>query len=281
MNKKIKEYITITIGFIIVALGLTIFLLPSKLAVGGVSGLSLIINTHYEFLSVGFLLILINSILFVIGFFTLGPAFGAKSIYASLGLSGSIWLIQKFFPNIKPLTDDLFINLIFGMLVASTGMSLVLYQNASTGGTDILAKILNKYFQIPIGRSLLFVDFFVTILAGLTFGPRLGLYALLGVIMNGMIIDNMIAGFGTKINVHIVSENPSIVREFITNNLLRGATLFKAEGAYTNETKTVIVAVMSKREFIRLKKHIELNDSSAFVTANVVHTVLGQGFLSF
>ena len=167
------------------------------------------------------------------------------------------------------------------MLVASTGMSLVLYQNASTGGTDILAKILNKYFQIPIGRSLLFVDFFVTILAGLTFGPRLGLYALLGVIMNGMIIDNMIAGFGTKINVHIVSENPSIVREFITNNLLRGATLFKTEGAYTNETKTVIVAVMSKREFIRLKKHIELNDSSAFVTANVVHTVLGQGFLSF
>ncbi len=281
MNKKIKEYIIITLGFIIVALGLTVFLLPSKLAVGGVSGLSLIIHTHFEFLSVGFLLIVINSVLFIVGFFTLGSAFGAKSIYASLGLSGSIWLIQKLIPNMKPLTDDLFINLIFGMLVSSTGMSLVLYQNASTGGTDILAKILNKYMQIPIGRSLLFVDFFVTILAGITFGPRLGLYALLGVIMNGMIIDNMIAGLGTKINVHIVSNDPLVAREFITNNLLRGATLYKAEGAYTKEPKTVIVAVMSKREFIRLKKHIELNDPSACVTANVVHTVLGQGFLSF
>ncbi len=281
MNKKFKEYLIITLGFIIVALGLTVFLIPSNLAVGGVTGLSMIIHTHFNFLSVGFLLILINSILFIIAFFTLGPAFGSKSIYASLGLSASIWFIQKIFPAMKPLTDDLFINLIFGMLVSSTGMSLVLYQNASTGGTDILAKILNKFMHIPIGRSLLFVDFFITILAGLTFGPRLGLYALLGVIMNGMIIDNMIAGLGTKINVHIVCNNPEIIREFITKNLLRGATVYKAEGAYTNEPKTVIVAVMSKREFIRLKKHIELNEPSAFVTANVVHTVLGQGFLSF
>lgn len=280
MNKKLKEYLIITLGFIIVALGLTVFLIPSNLAVGGVTGLSLIIHTHFNFLSVGFLLILINSILFIIAFFTLGPAFGAKSIYASLGLSGAIWFIQRLFPGMKPLTDDLFINLVFGMLVSSTGMSLVLYQNASTGGTDILAKILNKFLHIPIGRSLLFVDFFITILAGLTFGPRLGLYALLGVIMNGMIIDNMIAGLGTKINVHIVCTNPEVIRDFITRNLLRGATLYKAEGAYTKEAKTVIVAVMSKREFIRLKKHVELNEPSAFVTANVVHTVMGQGFLS-
>ena len=280
MNKKLKEYLIITLGFIIVALGLTVFLIPSNLAVGGVTGLSLIIHTHFNFLSVGFLLILINSILFIIAFFTLGPAFGAKSIYASLGLSGAIWFIQRLFPGMKPLTDDLFINLVFGMLVSSTGMSLVLYQNASTGGTDILAKILNKFLHVPIGRSLLFVDFFITILAGLTFGPRLGLYALLGVIMNGMIIDNMIAGLGTKINVHIVCTNPEVISDFITRNLLRGATLYKAEGAYTKEAKTVIVAVMSKREFIRLKKHVELNEPSAFVTANVVHTVMGQGFLS-
>ena len=154
MNKKLKEYLIITLGFIIVALGLTVFLIPSNLAVGGVTGLSLIIHTHFNFLSVGFLLILINSILFIIAFFTLGPAFGAKSIYASLGLSGAIWFIQRLFPGMKPLTDDLFINLVFGMLVSSTGMSLVLYQNASTGGTDILAKILNKFLHIPNFSSI-------------------------------------------------------------------------------------------------------------------------------
>ncbi len=280
MNNKLKEYIIITIGYIIVALGLAVFLIPSNLAAGGVTGLSMVINFHFPFLSIGFLLISINIILFIIAFLTLGPAFGAKSIYASLGLSAAIWLIQSVFKVTQPLTDDIFINLVFGMLVSATGLSLVLYQNASTGGTDIVAKILNKHYSIDIGKSLLMVDFIVSILAAFTFGAKLGMYALLGVIMNGFIIDNIIAGLGTKINVNIVSTNPDKIREFITVSLVRGATLYKAEGAYTGELKIAVVAVMSKREFIRLKKHIAEVDPTAFVTANVVHTVLGEGFIN-
>lgn len=280
MNKTLKEYLIVTIGYIIVALGLAIFLIPSDLAAGGVTGLSMVINFYFPFLSIGFLLITINIILFIIAFLTLGPAFGAKSIYASLGLSAAIWVIQTVFPMTEPPTDDIFINLVFGMLVSATGLSLVLYQNASTGGTDIVAKILNKHYSIDIGKSLLMVDFIVTILAAFAFGAKLGMYALLGVIMNGFIIDNIIAGLGTKINVNIVSTNPDKIREFITHSLVRGATLYKAEGAYTGELKIAVVAVMSKREFIRLKKHIAEVDPSAFVTANVVHTVLGEGFIN-
>lgn len=280
MNKTLKEYLIVTIGYIIVALGLAIFLIPSDLAAGGVTGLSMVINFYFPFLSIGFLLITINIILFIIAFLTLGPAFGAKSIYASLGLSAAIWVIQTVFPMTEPPTDDIFINLVFGMLVSATGLSLVLYQNASTGGTDIVAKILNKHYSIDIGKSLLMVDFIVTILAAFAFGAKLGMYALLGVIMNGFIIDNIIAGLGTKINVNIVSTDPDKIREFITHSLVRGATLYKAEGAYTGELKIAVVAVMSKREFIRLKKHIAEVDPSAFVTANVVHTVLGEGFIN-
>lgn len=280
MNKTLKEYLIVTIGYIIVALGLAIFLIPSDLAAGGVTGLSMVINFYFPFLSIGFLLITINIILFIIAFLTLGPAFGAKSIYASLGLSAAIWVIQTVFPMTEPPTDDIFINLVFGMLVSATGLSLVLYQNASTGGTDIVAKILNKHYSIDIGKSLLMVDFIVTILAAFAFGAKLGMYALLGVIMNGFIIDNIIAGLGTKINVNIVSTDPDKIREFITHSLVRGATIYKAEGAYTGELKIAVVAVMSKREFIRLKKHIAEVDPSAFVTANVVHTVLGEGFIN-
>lgn len=280
MNNKLKEYLIITIGYTILAVGLAFFLIPSDLAAGGVTGLSMVINYYFPFLSIGFLLISINIVLFIIAFITLGPAFGAKSIYASLGLSAVIWVIQTVFPMTQPPTDDIFINLVFGMLVSATGMSLVLYQNASTGGTDIVAKILNKHYSIDIGKSLLIVDFLVTILATFAFGAKLGMYALLGVIMNGFIIDNIIAGLGTKINVNIVSTNPDKIREFITQNLVRGATIYKAEGAYTGELKIAVVAVMSKREFIRLKKHIAEVDPTAFVTANVVHTVLGEGFIN-
>lgn len=279
MNNVIKEYIIITIGFIIVALGLTLFIIPSNLAAGGVTGLALVISTNFPIFSIGFLLLSINAILFVIAFLTLGPAFGARSIYASLGLSGTIWLFQTIFPMEQPFTDDIFINLVFGMLVSSTGMAMVLYQNASTGGTDIVAKILNKYFQLEIGKSLLIVDFIVTILATITFGPRLGMYAILGVILNGFMIDNIIAGLETKINVNIVTTDTEKVREYIIGNLVRGATIYNAEGAYTNSPKKVIVAVMSKREFIQLKKYVAEIDPRAFVTANVVHSVLGEGFL--
>jgi len=279
LNNVIKEYIVITIGFIIVALGLTLFIIPSNLAAGGVTGLALVISTNFPIFSIGFLLLSINAILFIIAFLTLGPAFGARSIYASLGLSGTIWLFQTIFPMEQPFTDDIFINLVFGMLVSSTGMAMVLYQNASTGGTDIVAKILNKYFQLEIGKSLLIVDFIVTILATITFGPRLGMYAILGVILNGFMIDNIIAGLETKINVNIVTTDTEKVREYIIGNLVRGATIYNAEGAYTNSPKKVIVAVMSKREFIQLKKYVAEIDPAAFVTANVVHSVLGEGFI--
>lgn len=119
----------------------------------------------------------------------------------------------------------------------------------------------------------------VTILATITFGPKLGMYAILGVILNGFMIDNIIAGLETKINVNIVATDAENIRKYIIENLVRGATIYNAEGAYTNSPKKVIVAVMSKREFIQLKKYVAEIDPSAFVTANVVHSVLGEGFI--
>jgi uncharacterized membrane-anchored protein YitT (DUF2179 family) len=163
--KRFREYLLITIGFILVALSIEIFLSPNKIAAGGVSGIAIIINSIFPFLTLGMLMLIMNVILFIIAFIVIGNKFGAKSIYASLGLSGTIWIMDRVLASNLHLTNDLLLATIFGTLMSGIGMAMVFNQNASTGGTDILAKILNKFFHIDIGKSLLSVDFIVTIFA--------------------------------------------------------------------------------------------------------------------
>lgn len=275
---ELNNYAAITVGVIIVAFALTFFLIPANLAAGGITGLAMVINNVFPFISIGVLLFIMNIILFVVAFLLIGPQFGAKTIYASFGLSGAIWAFERIFKITEPLTDDIILNLIYGILIQGIGMAVIFYQNASTGGTDIVAKIINKFFHVNIGKSLLLSDFFVTLLAAMTFGTRLGLYALLGVIMNGFVIDNVIEGLNIKMSVSIVTNYPDKVKEFITNELKRGATVYHAEGAYTRKPRTVIMAVMNKREFIKLRNYVKGIDDNAFVTVFTVHEVLGEGF---
>ncbi|RKD21422.1 Uncharacterized membrane-anchored protein YitT, contains DUF161 and DUF2179 domains [Caminicella sporogenes DSM 14501] len=274
----IKDYVIVTIGVIIVALGLSFFLVPADLAVGGITGLAMVINNIFPQIAIGPMLVVMNILLFIIGFILIGKQFGIKTIYASFALSGIIWVIEAFFHIEKPLVDDMFLNLFYGILIQGIGMAIIFYQNASTGGTDIIAKILNKFFYIEIGKALLLADFMITFLAGITFGLKLGLYALLGVLMNTVIIDSVIEGLNLKINISIITSSPDKIKKFINEELKRGATLYYAEGAYTNENRTVISTVMNKKEFIRLKKFIKENDKNAFVIVSNVREVLGNGF---
>ena len=278
MKKQLKSYGIITLGVLILTAGLILFLIPADLAVGGVTGLAMVINRWFPAIDIGFSLMVMNVLLFLLGFWLIGSGFGAKSVYASLALSGAVWLSERLLPLAEPFTDDLFINLFFGILISGVGMGVIFYQNASTGGTDIVAKILNKYFHTDMGKSLLAADFLVTLLAMVAFGPKLGLYALLGVIMNGIIIDNVIEGLDSRMKIHIVSRRHGEIAGFITGELGRGATLYDARGAYTDSARTVIASVMTKREFIRLKQFIRTADPDAFVTISHVKEVFGEGF---
>lgn len=278
MKRIIKDYVIITIGVIIVALGLCFFLVPADLAVGGVTGFAMVINNILPQLSIGHMMFIMNLILFIVAFILIGRQFGAKTIYASFALTGAVWIMDEFLPIYEPIVNDMFLNLFFGILIQGIGMAIIFYQNASTGGTDIVAKILNKFFHIEIGKALLLSDFVITLLAGLTFGLELGLYALLGVMMNAFVIDNVIEGLDLKISISIISLYPDEIREFINKDINRGATIYRAEGAYTNNSRTVITTVMNKKEFIRLKKFIKEKDKNAFVMASTVREVLGNGF---
>ncbi|MGM0421033.1 MAG: YitT family protein [Bacillota bacterium] len=278
MQKIIKDYLTIYFGVFIVALGLTVFLIPSNLAVGGITGLAMVINHIFPFIQVGLVMVVMNLILLTAGFLLIGKKFGAKTIFASMSLSGTIWLIEAFAPMQGALVENIFLNLFYGILLGAIGMAVVFYYGASTGGTDIIAKIINKYTNIDIGKSLLAADFLVIVLAGLTFGLELGLYALSGVIMNSFIIDYIIAGFNLKIQLSIITSNPEAIKEYINNNMERGATVFKAEGAFTGEAKDVIITAMNKREFFALKSYIARVDEDAFVMVSHAKEVLGEGF---
>lgn len=278
MKKIIKEYILITIGLALVATGFYFFLVPNDLAVGGVSGLAMIINWYMPGLTIGAIMLVLNVILFIIGFIFIGSSFGVKTIYSSLGLSGMIWALEKLYPMSGSITNDLFLELIFGILIGAVGMGMVFNQNASTGGTDIIAKILNKYFHLDIGKALLIADFFVTLLAGIAFGPKIGMYALLGVIINGFTIDAVIAGMNICKKIEVVSSKGEEIKKFIIDELGRGATLYTAKGAYTNEEKEIITTVLDKKQFIKLKIYIKEIDRKAFIITYNVHEILGEGF---
>jgi uncharacterized membrane-anchored protein YitT (DUF2179 family) len=251
--------------------------MPSKLAVGGATGAAMILSYLIP-IPMGIILGFLNIILFITAFLILGKEFGGYTVYASLALSGMIALLEIVSPMAKPFTDDLFINLIFGIVISGIGMGIVFNHNASTGGTDIIAKIINKYTRIDIGKSLLISDFFITLFAGLVFGARLGMYALLGIVINSFIIDKMIAGFNVKINMIIISVEFDPINNYILNDIGRGTTIYHASGGYSNEDKRVINTIASRSEYIKIRDFVKDTDDKAFVSISYTTEVEGEGF---
>lgn len=198
--KGLQEYIVVTIGVILVAIGIQYFFAPNDIAGGGLSGLALIINHYVPSVSMGIIIFIGNLILFAISFILIGGDFGLKTIYASFMLSVVIDFMDKIL-NSTALTTNLLAAVIGGTLVTAIGLAMVFATNASTGGTDILAKILNKYTTFNIGISLLIVDLFVAIMGGFTFGLKKGIYSMLVIVLNGLLIDRVIEKIEKKKNI--------------------------------------------------------------------------------
>lgn len=198
--KGLQEYIVVMIGVILVAIGIQYFFAPNDIAGGGLSGLALIINHYVPSVSMGIIIFIGNLILFAISFILIGGDFGLKTIYASFMLSVVIDFMDKIL-NSTALTTNLLAAVILGTLVTAIGLAMVFATNASTGGTDILAKILNKYTTFNIGISLLIVDLFVAIMGGFTFGLQKGIYSMLVIVLNGLLLDRVIEKIEKKKNI--------------------------------------------------------------------------------
>lgn len=278
MFKNTKEFIFINIGVTMVAIGLYFFLIPSDLATGGASGLAIVVNNFLPVLPISVILLIINIILFIAAFIVLGKGFGGKTIYASLLLSLIIFLFEQFIVLNSALSNDLLLNLIFGIVISGVGMGIVFNQDASTGGTDILAKMINKFTNLPLGRAIFLADLLIVIAAGFAFGITKSMYAMLGVLMNGFVIDYIIDGLNVKKEVTIFSSENEAIKEYIITTLERGFTVYYGRGGYSNVDKEILVVITSKREYIKLRNFVYQIDSSVFLTVNTTHEVYGEGF---
>ena len=279
MNRleTMREYFFATVGTFITALGLVIFLIPSNIAAGGVSGLSIILN-HFVPISVGVWMYILNGLLFLIAFLTIGFDFSAKTIYCTFVLNFFVDFLDRFSIVPKYSGEDLFIVVFFGDILTALGMAITFSQNASTGGTDIIARIFNRYLGTSLGTTLLFVDFTIGALAGVSFSARTGMYSILAIIINGLSIDFIMHGLELSSEVFIISSKNKEIASFVLNKLERGATYIPAKGAYTGVDREILMVVVKRRELNELIRHIRKLDPSAFVIIKEVRQVLGEGF---
>ncbi len=276
--KRLKEYGIITIGVALVIISLEFFFFPNKIASGGVSGLALAINSIFG-IDKGIMMIICNTILFILAFMFIGGNFGIKSTYAAFGLSFALSIIEKNY-TIVAVTNNLMLASIFGSVLLALGTAIMLTQDATTGGTSITAKILNKYCNIDFGKALLISDSVVVLLAMYTFGTELALFGLLSIYLTGNLIDKFIDGFNLSKQVMVFTEQEKLVADYIIKDIDRGCTVFYGKGGYTGKHNCMILTILTRSQFIKLKKFIKNNDPDAFITVNETSEVLGKGFKS-
>ncbi len=275
--RPLKTYAVITLGVILVAWGLDLFLVPNRIAAGGVSGLATIL--HYLLhVPVGATMLVLNALLFLIAVRILGLGFGIKSFYATAALSVFVDLFSRFLPP-NGLTNDLMLAVLFGDFLTGTGMALVFSTDASTGGTDIIAMILKKLTDLDVPKGLLLIDFTITLFAAASFGITIGMYSLLAVIVNSFTIDSVLTGVAISTQVIIISMHGKKIAQRIIKEVNRGVTFLKGQGAYSGKDIDVVLTVLRRRrELARVKSIVREEDPKAFMMVSHVHEVFGEGF---
>ncbi|MGL4946441.1 MAG: YitT family protein [Cetobacterium sp.] len=284
-RKKLKiltEYIYIYIGTLIAAIGINAFLIPSNLAPGGATGLSILIN-HITGIPVGFLIFAINIPLFLIAIKIFGKVYGLKTLVGISLLSSNIELVKKIIPEIDKIIDftnssNILLGTLYGGLLMGVGLGTVIKNGGTTGGSDIVSAILNKYFKIPIGQALIIIDSSVALLAAYIFGAEKALYALINLYTTGIVINKMITGLGSAKMAYIVTSEVEKIRKIIVEDLGKTGNYYEAEGLYSRDKRNVVTTVLKNREIFLLKELITQVDKEAFVVVSNVYDVVGRGY---
>ncbi len=278
VKKTVKEYLIMTAATLIMAAGIYFFKFPNNFVMGGVSGISLLIGRVQSVISPATIMLIINGVLLIIGFFIFGKNFSVRTVYCSLLLSGALELLEVLVPMSKPVTDEPMLDLMFAVALPALGSALVFNFGGTTGGTDIIAMILKKYTPLNIGMALFFVDAAIVAAGFFVNGVKTGLYSLVGLLIKALVVDVVIENINISKYFFIVTTHPEQVCKYINENLHKGATVWEAKGSYTNENKTVIMAVMTRSQAIAMRNHIKETDKGAFVVISSTSEIIGKGF---
>lgn len=277
-SKRLKEFLLVNFGLLLTAAGIVFFKAPNGFAMGGVSGISIILTKYFPYLNVGMIMLIINVVLNIVGLLMLGRDFGIKTIYSSFALSFFVWAGQSLFNIKSPLTGDTMLELMFAVILPAVGSAIVFDQNASTGGTDIVARLLTRYTHVHVGKTLLMADFTIAISAFFALGIRQGMYSLLGLIMKGFIIDIVIESMNESKKIEIVTSKPEEIEDYILREMHRGATVISAKGAYSGQERTILTAVLGRAQAIRLRAFVKNTDPHAFIVITNTSEIIGKGF---
>jgi len=277
---NLRDYLYILAGAVLQALSLRIFLVPAKLASGGVTGISMLIN-HFTGWPIGTMVLIGNIPLFIIGWrFLGGKRFAIKTAIAVVTYALFVDILVLFLPA-KGLTDDIVLNSLYGAVLSGIGYGLVYRGQGTSGGSDILARILNNWRGISMSQSYLMVDGLVIITAGFVFGPKQALYALITLYVSGIVAETILEGPSLVRTAMIVTARPAQVAEKIMQDMSRGVTLLTGKGAYTGEDRSILYCVVIRSEVPQLKSIIHEIDTQAFMVIGQAHEALGEGFKPF
>ena len=271
MNKKLnykdlaKEALILTGADAIVAAAVYFFLVPSHASVSSISGLGIVLSNFIP-LPLSAITMIMNVVLLIIGFITCGKEFGAKTVYTSVMLPVFLALFEALFPNAGSLTGSQELDVLCYILVVSIGISILFNRNASSGGLDIVAKIMNKYLHIELGKAMSLSGMCVALSAALAYDKKTVVLSSLGTYFNGIILDYFIFDYNKKRRVCIITEKEEALRQFIINDLHSGATIYEAIGAYNFEKHNEIITIVDKSEYQKLMSFINREDPKAFIT---------------
>ena len=276
MNKKavptaaaVRELAILTGAVAIIAAAVYFFLVPSHASVSSISGLGIVL-ANFVPLPLSAITMILNVVLLVIGFLTCGREFGAKTVYTSILLPAFIGLFERLFPNLGSLTDSQELDVLCYILVVSVGLSILFNRNASSGGLDIVAKIMNKYLHMDLGKAISLSGMCVALSAALVYDKKTVVLSVLGTYFNGLVLDHFIFDNNIKRRVCIITEKEEELRRFIIEDLHSGATVYESYGAYNMQKRREIITIVDKAEYQKLMSYMNREDPQAFITVYTV-----------
>ena len=268
-KEVVWELFTLTAAVAIIAAAVYFFLVPSHASVSSISGLGIIL-TNFIPLPLSVITMVLNVVLLIIGFITCGREFGTKTVYTSILLPVFIGIFERIFPNIGSVTKTQELDVLCYVLVVSVGLSILFNMNASSGGLDIVAKIMNKYLHIELGKAMSLAGMCVALSAALVYDKKTVVLSVLGTYFNGMVVDHFIFGQNLKRRVCIITKYEEELRKFILHELHSGATIYDAIGAYNLDKRHEIITIVDKNEYQKLMNYINNLDPKAFITVYTV-----------
>ena len=273
--RVIKEYVIITFGAVLAAAAIFFFMMPSHIVVGSGAALAMVLSNVIP-LPVSVISLVLNIILLILGFILVGPSFGAKTVYASVVLPLAIGVFELLLPNFKSLTEDPLLDMVCYIIVVGAAMALLFSYNASSGGLDIVAKIMNKYLKMGIGTAVTVSGVAVALTSAFCYDTKTVVLSVLGTYFGGLIVDRFIFGLNIKRRVCIISDEIDEIVDFLLHTLHSGATLYESIGAFDGTVRREIVTIVDKNEYGRLMDHVKKVDPKAFVTVYSVNELRYQ-----